>query len=308
MKKIFFLSFLALLTAASCGKKSEPILNNPNPPEESQATSSPVDVTAGWNQYVSPTKYSFSIKYPSDFGFNTNNSQIQSLGYIPVCDQTTVGCIFYTGNTYTGTNFESAGVSINFNKSLDTEAKCYNFKVSTNEAQTAAADVTINGVTFKSATGGGAGAGHFMKTQEYRNFRNNLCYEITQRVGSTNIGNYEPGTVKEFNENEVWQKLQLIINTFKFSNAVASTGNQVALTGTIVCLPHKNAQPNQPQTMECAIGLKEDSTEKYYSLKNVPNPILDVNVRVKVIGTLLDDSTSKYDTVGAIDVISETKI
>jgi|GEM_PF-2059250 len=264
--------------------------------------------------YAAPQD-AFSFHYTDDFGFNTDIKQIRSVSYIPVCNDNMVACVFYTGQAYKGTNFEGAGVSININKSLNTAAKCYNFAVSTNAAQTKVPDVGINGLIFRSATGGDAGAGHFHKVQVYRNFRNNSCYEIAQNVSYSSISNFEPGSIKEFNQDEAWKKLQTIINSFTFGPAVAETPvsvapgpNQVTLTGTIVCLPHRNAQPGQPQTLECAIGLKESATGKYYGLKNNYKPIYDTNSKVQVIGTLVDDSKSNYDTVGAIEVSSIVKL
>lgn len=169
------------------------------------------------NTYTSPTKYGFEIKYANDFGFDTNYSHISSLGYIPFCDQTMLACVYLQREAYVGTNFDGAGVSLNVDPALNTQAKCYNFGVATSDAQNQTADVTINGVTFKSATGGQGAAGHFEKSQVYRNFHNNMCYEIAQRVMSTNIANYPTGTVKQFDENAVWQRLQDVVNTFTFT-------------------------------------------------------------------------------------------
>jgi hypothetical protein len=219
MKKFFIISAAVLLLTAGCNKtvnNQAPQQNQNNQPSQnSQATSSPAN-QSDWNTYASPAKYGFSIQYPKDFGFNTSYDQIKPLSYIPVCDETTVGCIVYSGDKYKGTNFDGAGVSINILKDLNTESKCYNFKVATNEAQNQVADVTINGVIFKSATGTQGAAGHFDKSQIYRNFRNGMCYELAQRVASTDIGNYPEGTIKEFNENEVWNNLKQILSTFKF--------------------------------------------------------------------------------------------
>jgi|GEM_PF-2441332 len=215
MKKTLTFAVLVVLVAAGCNKignnKPQQDQNNNQQPQNQQQ-----DQAADWNFYTSPAKNGFSIKYPADFGFNTNYDQIRNLGYIPVCDENMKACVFYTGGAYKDTNFEDAGVSINVDPNLNTEAKCYDFKTPANEAQTLVADVIINGVDFKSATGGQGAAGHFMKTQEYRNFHNGQCYEIVQRVGSTNIGNYPKGTVREFDQGGIWQKLQSIVETFRF--------------------------------------------------------------------------------------------
>jgi hypothetical protein len=162
------------------------------------------------------SKNGYSLTYSATkFDFTADKEKIGQLSYIPICPETTVGCVFYMGTDYKGTNFGAAGVSVNIDPTLNTEAKCYNFKVSTNAAQQEAGTTTINGVNFRSATGGEGATGHFIKIQIYRNFHNKRCYEIQQSFVYTNIDNYEPGTVKEFNMEEVWQ-LQPIVQSFEF--------------------------------------------------------------------------------------------
>lgn len=216
MKKYLIISAAVLLLAAGCSKTTS--VSNPTTPTPTPvASSSPTPLTpAGWKNYTTP-QYNYFIAFPSDFAFTLDYSQVKPLSYIPACDQTMVGCVYYSAAAYKGTNFDSAGVSVNIDPTINTEADCYNFSVATNEAQKQVADVTINGVAFKSATGGDAGAGHFAQVQVYRNFHNNQCFELDQRVGYTDIGNYPSGTVTQFDQAGVWQKLQDIINTFVFT-------------------------------------------------------------------------------------------
>ena len=183
--------------------------------------------TAGWNTYASPASLGFSIKYPSDLGFDTNIDHVRGLAYIPVCDDRMAACVYIARGKYPGTNFDGAGVSVNVYSDLNTETKCYNFKVATNAAQAQGADVIINGAAFKSATGGDAGLGHSEKVRVYRNFHNGQCFEIAAHVGQSAIGNYPEGTVKPFDSNAVWQILQGVMNTFKFTPAVQSGKMQV---------------------------------------------------------------------------------
>jgi hypothetical protein len=171
-----------------------------------------------WNTYASPAQNGFSFKYPQDFSISTDRDKIQSLSYLPISNENTVAYIYYSGDGYKGTNFEHAGVSINISKNMITDAKCNNFGSSADLARNQVADVRINGIAFKSATGSDAGVGHSLQIQVYRNFHNNACYEIALRVGSANIGNFAPGTVKEFNQNEIWQRLQEIVKTFTFTS------------------------------------------------------------------------------------------
>lgn len=85
-------------------------------------------------------------------------------------------------------------------------------------------------------------------------------------------------------------------------------GITTTLTGTIACLPHKG---DGPHTMECAFGLKADNGN-YYALKNlweVAPEITDTNVRVRVVGSLMEvDVNETYDIEGVIGVISAVKI
>ncbi|HVY68027.1 MAG TPA: hypothetical protein VHA30_04005 [Patescibacteria group bacterium] len=319
MKKIIILAS-ALLLAAGCNRAQAPT----TPPDQSWTASSTPGQTAGWNSYASPDKYGFSFQYPADFGFDTDIEHVRGLAYIPVCDENMAACAYLARDKYPNTNFDGAGVSVNIDPSLNTESKCYNFQVSTSAAQNQVADMDINGVAFKSATGGDAGAGHSEKVQVYRNFHNGLCYEIAQHVGSTNIDNYPQGTVQPFDQEQVWQNLMDVVMTFKFTNAnssaspstpapapsgsAAGSPMQVTVTGTVVCLPHKNTQPGQPQTMECAFGLQEDGTGKYYALKDLKSPLTDTSAKIRVTGRLEDDSSSIYDTVGAISVVSLTEL
>jgi len=215
-KKYFILASVLLL-ALACNSRPVAVTPGLVPPP----TPAP-EPTANWNTYTSPIKYGFSIKYPKypeGFGVTTDiRSQITDTYYFPVCGQNMLACLYLIPDSFKATNFDGAGVSINIDPALNTDAKCYDFAVPTSEAQTRVANVTINGVAFKSATGSGGAAGHFDKLQIYRNFHNSFCYEIGQEVVETNIANYPAGKVSQFDENAVWGKLQGVVNTFKFTN------------------------------------------------------------------------------------------
>jgi hypothetical protein len=208
MKKYFIAASIVLL-ASACSK---PVAVTPAP-----APSPTPNPAQSLNTYTSPDKYGFSIQYSNDLGFSTDLSQVQALTYIPVCDANMVACVYISKDKYPSTNFDGAGVSINIDPSLNTQAKCYNFSVPTNAAQTPGPDTTINGVVFKSATGGDAGAGHFDNVKVYRNFHNSQCYEISEHISSTNIDNYPAGTVTQFNQTDVSQKLEAVAQTFIFT-------------------------------------------------------------------------------------------
>lgn len=204
MTKILLFSTALLLAVAG----SQQYLGQNQQPQTTHAGHAE---TSSWNSY-SPPKYDFSIKYPNDFSLESGPKRGD------ICfEETRVACVFYSGKAYTGTNLRGAGVSINIAPSLDSQAKCYNFENLSFEMEGAVADVTINGVSFKSATGGEGSMGRSDEVRIYRNFHNNRCYELEQRVASGNIANYDPGTIKKFNRDRIWRELQDIVGTFSFT-------------------------------------------------------------------------------------------
>ncbi len=78
-------------------------------------------------------------------------------------------------------------------------------------------DVTINGVSFTKSEGGGVGAGNIYEQTYYRAVHNGTCYEITYYVHYGNIGNYDPGTVKEFDHDALIRNFDGILNTITFN-------------------------------------------------------------------------------------------
>lgn len=80
--------------------------------------------------------------------------------------------------------------------------------------------------------------------------------------------------------------------------------SSVNVRGNLVCLPHKNVGPDQPQTLECALGLKADDGT-YYGLTGAfdqtTNTPMDKKVRVD--GTLTNpDANNIYDIKSSIKV------
>lgn len=91
---------------------------------------------------------------------------------------------------------------------------------------------------------------------------------------------------------------------------VPPQGTAVSIEGTMVCLPHKGT--SGPQTMECAFGLKADDG-RYYALSDTDPQYRNVsgvpmNVRVKVEGTFIARTDSKYQDIGIIYVTAVTRL
>lgn len=89
--------------------------------------------------------------------------------------------------------------------------------------------------------------------------------------------------------------------------------HQQVITGTYTCLPHRDQ--SGPQTMECAFGVQEDGTGKYYSI-NTQLMSSDIWMRlatgshIRVRGVMVPaeqlntDAWQKYDIVGIISATS----
>lgn len=82
--------------------------------------------------------------------------------------------------------------------------------------ETVVGNVTINGVTLTKSQATGVGAGNVYEQTYYRTVHNGTCYEITYFIHYGNIGNYDPGTVKEFDRAGLLQKFEDILATVTF--------------------------------------------------------------------------------------------
>lgn len=74
-------------------------------------------------------------------------------------------------------------------------------------------NVTINGVPFTKSQGGGVAAGNIYEQTYYRTVYNGTCYEITYFIHYGNIGNYQPGTVHEFDHDALIKDFDQILST-----------------------------------------------------------------------------------------------
>jgi len=72
----------------------------------------------------------------------------------------------------------------------------------------------IEGFTFVHSKADGAGAGNFYEQEIYRMANKGICYEVIDYIHSTNIENYTPGTVTEFDKTSIIQKLNGVFATF----------------------------------------------------------------------------------------------
>lgn len=139
-------------------------------------------------------------------------------GYIPVCadmsldEDATAACIAYPAETLNGSNFQAAAFTVS-QLHATTADEC--LQVTEPHPATPHKE-TINGVTFDVFDASGVGLGNVLDADAYRSFHQNRCYELDVRVAFSNIANFDPGTVKEFDGKAVDRALRSVLNTFKF--------------------------------------------------------------------------------------------
>lgn len=149
-------------------------------------------------------KYGFSIKYPSDYRLDENYSY-NLLGE----GKELPGVAFFVPKTLTdGTNLsEETHIGVEALKNgMTCEAKSFFGDVVDSQKTE-----IINGKTFSVATASGAGAGNFYEEIVSVENSKTPCIGLRLFIHSTNIGNYDPGTRKEFDKNallDVYQKMR----------------------------------------------------------------------------------------------------
>lgn len=91
-----------------------------------------------------------------------------------------------------------------------------------------------------------------------------------------------------------------------FTNSMNQSSQDVTFEGRVVCLPHHNM--DGPHTLECAIGLQTDEGI-YYGLKSETSDTslsatAGSDKRVRVTGTLKEEASDTYQSIGIITVTS----
>lgn len=166
------------------------------------------------------SQYNYKVFYTSDFTLFTQ-PQIAAYNFGAVdgsaCDRAANSCFVLNKMPYANTNFDSAAVSVKILPNVNTVAACAVFDPNEIDSGNTGPAQTINGVTFMTAVGSDAGAGNFYTTHYNRAWYGNMCLEVNGVIHSTDPGVYSPPR-PEFDPNAVWQQLDIVINSFRFTN------------------------------------------------------------------------------------------
>jgi|GEM_PF-2216419 hypothetical protein len=158
------------------------------------------------------------LKYPSSIVPIRNRAEMETLGYIPVCDPLhAIVCFPYDPPAYEGTNFESSAFSIHLRDDIETEAEC----LAAQPAEDARGAVMLGGTVFASFSFGDAAMSHRLDGWNYRAFREGECYELATRVATSVYEVWEPGSIREFtlaDEAAVRVELEKMLTSFRFQD------------------------------------------------------------------------------------------
>lgn len=148
----------------------------------------------------------FSMQYPS----TAAPSATDVSGYLQIT-QNPVTSFVLPASMSAGTNLGEAGVYVGATTSPATVASC----TTAQNDETALPSETIGGQQFSVFSAAEPGAGNLYETKAYRAIKNGTCIEINELLHSSNIGNYDPGTVTAFDHAKFSGILDAIVHTYQ---------------------------------------------------------------------------------------------
>ena len=157
-------------------------------------------------QYKNPTT-GVSLTYPDTFA-----PAIPVYGNYKIQPELTLQLI--DSKTYGKTNLGEAYLFLSSSSDAQVVATCVDPNQNGGGSEQVIGNEVVNGFTFVHSTSEGAGAGNFYQQEIYRMVNKNICYEVIYFMHSTNVGNYTPGTVTEFDKSSIVQKFSNIFSTF----------------------------------------------------------------------------------------------
>jgi len=215
-----------------------------NQPSQNNQTGDQSDNKSGLKTYTND-QYKFEISYPPPYPLNQGGSPRYNVGEFFVGQGQNIVTISLPENSYPGTNFYDAFLTISVSQAGVTEASC---RQAQSEGDTQIISLsnrdTINNVTFYQGSSGGAAAGTLSKNRIYHAFVVDKCYEATLNLFEGNIGNYPAGSVRQFDENDVYSKLETIFRTLKITAPPPTQVSQNELTPEQFVINYLDAYKN----------------------------------------------------------------
>jgi len=192
----------------------------------------PVDETSDWKTYqekpfqdLQPHKpWKFEFKYPKEFVLKQGDHLDFPSGSFLKAHRSGAGVwsakvaisVILPQSAYPSTNFQSAWVTIAYDPDIANLPNCQELERNQIVEKMTESQV-INEVTWYKGMTGGAALGTAIKSKVYHTLHNDMCYEVSLHLATTNIGNLDPALdIKPVDESEVWSKLESVLSTFRF--------------------------------------------------------------------------------------------
>ncbi len=135
---------------------------------------------------------------PDGFGLALKPEQILATSYIPQCEPGFSYCLYFNDTDYKDTNFDGAGLGITMRTDMRSADHCMQAQPEGYTDRKPAIHEEPGYTTALYEDIGDAGAGHYSHDRLYRLFADSKCYEFRQRIGFSQFGNHEPGSIEEF--------------------------------------------------------------------------------------------------------------
>lgn len=226
MKKVIWILVIILVIAGVVLWMKQGSMNNLG----DNGTGSTATTTQVGSQSLSDGTIQFN--YPADFGLAVTQAQLSGMvhSYIPPCNENFDYCLYYNGQDFAGSNFESAGIRISKRTDLAAERLCLNTPPAGYTNMTPSTKSYDNYSASIFSPIGDAGAGHYASGELYRVFlrQANKCYELETRIGETQYANYPAGSIKQFTDsdrNVVYAKFKNILASLE----IASNSEKIVL-------------------------------------------------------------------------------
>lgn len=192
--------------------KEKGILQGTTPTTGSYAPSSLKAIQDGTYDKLTDSSDVYKMEYPRDFNTTTLDHARGGFLGTPRITIAFPQDAFKTPKS----NFGEAYLTVRIGIDPDSLQQCY---IAPAETTTPFVDgPTVNGVLFKQTTAVDVAAGNIYTSRIYRALKNNRCYEISLTVHTANIGNFDPGTVVEFDKEQAFEKLDAIFKSFTLTS------------------------------------------------------------------------------------------
>jgi hypothetical protein len=157
----------------------------------------------GWSTYATST---FSIQYPSDYTPDASYTHDIAPGRV------SRGVAFIIPASLTeGTNLsKDSYISV---ETIPELSSCHAAQYTMQMPVSGGPDIVDDGVEYSLATTTTAGAGNLYEETLYVRQDQGPCLAIRYSIHSTNIGNYAPGTVEEFDKDSLLSEFDRIRRT-----------------------------------------------------------------------------------------------